>query len=157
MSGLEALLDWFAAGREAVASAERRAECDARLRALPREELFLYVKPIDNSRVPCVAHRRQVAEWVATGVAATLGALVLMAGIGASMASLRMSHQLESLKQERAALLNELRALRSEEAQLRSAEKLEQYAGERFVAPAPKALVYAPPAKSTVAALEGQR
>ncbi|MEJ5368262.1 MAG: hypothetical protein WHT08_08100 [Bryobacteraceae bacterium] len=156
MSGLEALLDWFAAGKEAVASAERREECDARLRALPREELFLYVKPIDNSRVPCVAHRRQVAEWVATSMAAAAGALILMATLMVPAMSFRMSHQLESLKQERAALLNELRALRSEEAQLRSAEKLEQYAGERFVAPPPGAVVYAPPAKSTVAALEGR-
>jgi hypothetical protein len=155
MSGLEALLDWFAAGKEAAA-AERQAECDARLRTLPREEIFLYVKPIDNSRVPCVAHRGEVMSWVMTAVVVVLGAMALTAAILPSMSSLTTSHRLESLKQERAELLNELRELRSQEAGLRSAEQLEQYAGERFVAPAPKSLVFAPPTKSTVAALEAR-
>lgn len=154
MSGLEALQDWFAAGREAAAAAGRRAECDGRLRALPREEIFLYVKPIDNSPVPCVAHRGEVMAWLATAAVVVLGALALMAALLPTASNLTLSHRLEGLKQERAELLNELRDLRSQEASLRSAEQLEQYAGERFVAPAPKALVFAPPARNTVAALD---
>lgn len=154
MSGLEALMDWFAAGREAAAADTGREPCDARLRTLPREEIFLYVKPIDNSRVRCVAHRSEVLAGTVTAAAMLLAALCVIAVLLPPSSMLAMSHEMESLKQERAALLNELRDLRSQEASLRSAERLEQYAGERFVAPSPKALVYAPPAKSTVAALE---
>jgi hypothetical protein len=82
-----------------------------------------------------------------------LAALCIIAVIVPQTTVMAISHRIETLKEERALLLNELRELRSEEAKLRSAEQLEQYAGERFIAPPAKALVYAPPAKSTVASL----
>ncbi len=157
MTGLEALLDWFAAGREAAAADARREYCGARLRALPREEIFLYVKTIDNSRVRALPQRSDVMAGVLTAAVACLAALCLIAVIFPPTTTLALSHQIEALKHERAALLNELRELRSVEAGLRSAESLEQYAGERFIAPPPKALVYAPPARATVASLESRR
>lgn len=156
MSGMEALLDWFAAGREAAAEKERRAACDARLRALPREEIFLYVKPIDNSQVRCVARRGDWMSGAATAAVFIAAALCIVAAIVPQTTTLAISHRIELLKEERAALLNELRRLRSEEAALRSAERLEQIAGERFIAPPAKAMIYAPPAKGTVASLDAR-
>jgi hypothetical protein len=156
MSGLEALLDWFAAGKEAAVESERGGVCEAKLRALPREEIFLYVKPIDNSQVRCVAQRSEWMSGAMTAAVFLMAALAISAAIMPPMAALAISHRIEAMKEERALLINELRRLRSEEAKLRSAEQLEQYAGERFVAPPPKALVYAPPAKSTVASLSGR-
>lgn len=156
MSGLEALMDWFAASREAAQEDERRGACDARLRELPREEIFLYVKPIDNSQVRCVARRGEWMSGAATAAVFLVAALCIVAAIVPQTTALAISHRIEILKEERASLLNELRRLRSEEASLRSAERLEQYAGERFIAPPAKAMVYAPPAKSTVASLEAR-
>jgi hypothetical protein len=153
MSGLEALLDWFAAGKEAAVESERGGVSEAKLRALPREEIFLYVKPIDNSQVRCVARRSEWMSGAMTAAVFLLAALCIIAVIVPQTTVMAISHRIETLKEERAQLLNELRELRSEEAKLRSAEQLEQYAGERFIAPPAKALVYAPPAKSTVASL----
>lgn len=156
MIGLGALLDWFAASREAAEDNARRAVCDARLRALPREEIFLYVKPIDNSQVRCVARRGECISGAMTAAVFLVAALCLVAAIAPQTTALAISHRIELLKEERSSLLNELRRLRSEEASLRSTERLEQYAGERFIAPPAKAMVYAPPAKSTVASLEAR-
>lgn len=156
MSGLEALLDWFAAGREAAEENERSPVCDARLRALPREEIFLYVKPIDNTHVRCVARRGEWISGATTAAVFLVAALCIIAAIVPPTSVLAIGHRIEMLKEERATLLNELRLLRSEEASLKSTEKLEQYAGERFIAPPAKALVYAPPAKSTVASLDAR-
>ncbi|MCS7043434.1 MAG: hypothetical protein N2036_02225 [Bryobacteraceae bacterium] len=153
MTGLGALLDWFAASKELAAAEGRRDLQDARLRALPREEIFLYVKPIDNTRVRCVEAR---SEWLSSAVA-TLCVLLIagsfMLALAPSSIIWLCNHRIEELKQERAALLNEYRALRAEEAALLSPEKLEQYAGERFVNPSPKDMVYAPPPKADVAKL----
>lgn len=153
MSGLEALLDWFAAGREAAEESDRSAVLDARLRALPREEIFLYVKPIDNTQVRCVARRTEWTPGAMTAAVFLVAALCIIAAIVPSTTTMAINHRIEKLKEEKAVYLNDLRRLRSEEAELRSAERLEQYAGERFIAPPAKALVYAPPAKSTVASL----
>lgn len=156
MSGMEALLDWFAAGREAAGTGERLAAEDARLRALPREEIFLYVKPIDNSQVRCVARRGEWMSGAMTAAVFLLAGLCIAAAIAPQMTVMSISHRIEALKEERASLWNEMRRLRSEEASLKSAEKLEQYAGERFIAPPAKAMVYAPPVKGTVASLEAR-
>ncbi len=156
MSGLEALVDWFAAGREAVEESERSLACDARLRALPREEIFLYVKPIDNTQVRCVARRSEWMSGAATAAVFLVAALCIIATIVPSTTVLAISHRIEALNQEKASLVNELRRLRSDEASLRSAERLEQYAGERFIAPPARALVYAPPGKSALASLDAR-
>ncbi len=156
MSGLEALLDWFAAGREAAAESERSLACDARLRALPREEIFLYVKPIDNTHVRCVARRSEWMSGATTAAVFLVAALCIIAAIFPSTTTMAICHRIEALNEEKALLVNELRRLRSDEASLRSAERLEQYAGERFIAPPAKAMVYAPPAKSTVASLDAR-
>lgn len=156
MSGMEALLDWFAAGREAAQERERGAAEDARLRALPREEIFLYVKPIDNTQVRCVARRGEWMSGAMTAAVFLVAALCIVAAIVPQTTVLAISHRIEALKEERASLLNEMRRLRSEEASLKSGEKLNQYAGDLFIPPPAKALVYAPPAKPTVASLEAR-
>lgn len=156
MTSLGALLDWFAAGKELAAAEGRRNLQDARLRALPREDIFLYVKPIDNSRVRCVEAR---SEWLSSAAASLSVLLVAMSFIIALAPSsiVRLcNHRIEELKQEEAALLNQYRALWAEEAELLSPDKLEQYAGERFVTPSPKDMVYAPPARQDVARLGGR-
>ncbi len=156
MTGLGALLDWFAASKELAAAEDRRNLEDARLRALPREDIFLYVKPIDNSRVRCVEARSEWLSSAAASLCVLLVAVSFIIALAPSSIIWLCNHRIEELKQEQAVLLNEYRALRAEEAALLSPERLEQYAGERFVNPSPRDMVYAPPARQDVARLGGR-
>lgn len=154
MTSLGALFDWFAADREFAAAEGRRDHMDARLRALPREEIHLFVKSIDNSNVSCLVDKK---EWAANAIAvssALLASLLIIALLFPSTYSLVLGYHIEQLKQDRAALINDLRELRSVEAALKSTSQLEEYAGERFQAPPASAIVFAPPAKAAVASLE---
>lgn len=156
MTGLGALVEWFAAGRDLAAADGRRNLQDARLRALPREDIFLYVKCIDNSRVRCVEAR---SEWISSAAAA-LSVILLAVSFIILLAPASISrlcqYRMEQLKLEKAELLNENRILRAEEAEILSPDRLQQQAGERFVAPSPKDLVFAPPAREEVARLGGR-
>lgn len=156
MTGLGALLDWFAAGKELAAAEGRRGLQDARLRALPREDIFLYVKPIDNSRVKCVEARSEWLSSAAAAVCVVLLALSFIIALAPSSIIRLCNHRMEELTQEEGMLVNRLRVLRAEEAELLSPAKLQEYAGERFVTPSPKEMVYAPPARDDVARLGGR-
>ena len=156
MTGLGALLDWFAAGKELAAAEGRRHLHDARLRALPREDIFLYVKPIDNTRVRCVEAR---GEWLASAAASISVLLVAMSFLIAlfpTTVTWMCRYKMEEFRRQQALLLNEHRALRAQEAELLSPEKLKEYAGERFVDPSPKDMIYAPPSRGDVARLDGR-
>jgi len=157
MKSLEAMLDWFAAGREAVAAQGRRELQEARLRALPREEIFLYVKPIDNTRVRCVEARQ---EWVSSAAAvlfALMSALGVIAALAPSSVIWLCSHRIEELKQQRDDLLNRQRIVISREAELKSPPKLDEYSvGNHFVPPPPDAVVFVPPAGAVASSLPGR-
>jgi len=100
------------------------------LRALPNEDVFLYSKRIDNSRVvrePVPTTRR---EWSAIGSAIGV-AVLFMAVMTPRVANVFAGYQLESLKQEQQRLLDEQRELNIVEARLTRQENLEVLAKQR--------------------------
>ncbi|MBI5087107.1 MAG: hypothetical protein HZB13_21225 [Acidobacteria bacterium] len=83
-----------------------------------------------------------------------MASLLLIALLLPGGYSLLASRRVEQLRAEREQLTNELRVLRSKEASLLSPRQLEQWAGRQFHNPTAASVVFAPPAKGTVAALD---
>lgn len=113
------------------------------VRAIPNEDIYLFVKDIDNARVVRQADpRARVACWryiVSGGVTVMLLIGVLLP----SAASRIAGYQVESLRQEQQKLLSEKANLELEEARLLSPERLEEIARmQHFVDPAPAKVVY---------------
>lgn len=94
------------------------------LRALPYEDIFLYSKPIDNSRVVREPHPSARSEWSTIGTAGVV-AVVLMGLLTPRVANIFAGYKLEALKQEQQRLLNEERDLNIVEAHLSRQENLE--------------------------------
>lgn len=109
-----------------------RAQADPyALRALPNDDIYFYSKRIDNSRVVRQADPGARGEcWSAVGAAGVL--LMLGASIIAPhVASVLAGYKLESLKQERQALLDQKRELEVREAALLSPVRLNELAKAR--------------------------
>src|ERR1017187_7583045 len=105
-----------------------------RLRALPNEDILLYSKPIDNSRVVREPHHTARGEWSMIGTAGVLA--VLFMGLSTPrVANVFAGYQLESLKQEQTRLLDEQRDLDIVEARLSRQENLEVLAKRREATP----------------------
>jgi hypothetical protein len=100
------------------------------LRALPNEDVFLYSKRIDNSRVVREPVPNARGEWSAIGVVAML-ALLFMGVLTPRVANVFTGYKLESLKQEQQSLLDEQRELDITEARLSRQENLEVLAKRR--------------------------
>jgi len=149
MATFGGLMEWLGAS----AAPARREKSDFRLRAVPREDILLFVKEIDNAAVVRVADRRETIASVgmAGGVIAT--SLLVIALLLPGTYSLVVSHQIEAQKQQRAQLMNTLRTVRTERARLESPAQVEQWAGVEYVAPAATAVLYAAPKGETVAKL----
>ena len=125
---------------EAVpAAAERPARKAApdphRLRELPNEDIFFFVKRVDNSRLVREADPRSRHQcWSAIGAACAVVALLvtaLMPGVASTMAGYKISE----LKAEEQRLLNERRVLELEEARLVSPVRLQELARQRALTP----------------------
>jgi hypothetical protein len=115
------------------------------LRAIPNEDIFLYSKPIDNSRVIREAQPTARGEWSMIGTAVAL-AVLLMGLLTPRVANIFVGYQLESLKQEQQHLLDEQRDLDVEEARLSRQENLEVLAKRRDLStPAPGQVVHLDP------------
>ena len=111
------------------------------LRALPNEDIFLYSKPIDNSRVVREPQPTAHGEWSMIGTACAL-ALLFMGLSTPRVANIFAGYQLESLKQEQQQLLDEQRDLDIVAARLSRQENLEALAKRRDLsAPAPGQIV----------------
>lgn len=138
----------LAAGRpaERVERVER-AEADRfRLRALPNEDVFFFVKRVDNSRLVREADPRARTQcWSAIGAACAIVALLttmLMPGVAGTMAGYKISE----LKVEEQRLLDERRVLELEEARLVSPVRLQELARQReLVAPGADQVVHLNP------------
>ena len=115
------------------------------LRALPNEDVFLYSKRIDNSRVVREPERTARGEWSAIGMACLL-ALLLMGALTPRVANVFAGYQLESLKVEQQHLLDEQRELDIAEARISRQENLEVLAKRRELGtPAPGQIVHLDP------------
>lgn len=149
MATLGGLMEWLGAAKAPA----RREKSDFRLRALPREDILLFVKEIDNAGVERVADGQETLANVgmAGGVLAT--SVLVIALLLPGTYSLVVSHRIEEMKQNREKLVNTLRTMRAERARLESPAQVERWAAAEFVAPVATAVVYAAPGGETVAKL----
>ena len=148
---------FFTAGeRESAARASSRTQAAAaparderfRVRRLPNEGVYFFVKTIDNSRV--VRERDPKSrgnQWRL--MVATLGGAALLIGVLLPSAyTFIAGHELQDLKQKREQLLAERRRLDVEEAQLVSPARLEQYAENQKLTDPGRKVVYLPGEKT---------
>jgi cell division protein FtsL len=114
-----------------------------RLRPIANEDVYLFVKRIDNSGVVRAADpvARQVrSRSVATGF---IAAMIVIAGLVPAAYNTMAGFTLQTLRQEQAALKQEQSTLDLQEAELLSPAHLEQIAKTlRMVEPAPQSVQY---------------
>jgi cell division protein FtsL len=106
------------------------------LRALPQEDVFLYCKKIDNSRLVREPDPKAGGVcWSVIGAASL--AVLLLTAIGAFQVSATMAgYKLEDLRSEERRLVDEGRSLDLQEAELLSPERLEKLArGQNLTTP----------------------
>lgn len=126
------------------------------LRALPNEDLHLYIKRIDNSRLVRQASPKEAGDCWSTIGAVSAVAIVMITTLAPGVAGVMAGYQIEALKQERQKLLNEQRGLEVEEARLLSTERLEQLAREQnMITPASGQVFHLGAGEGTVAELRG--
>ena len=142
-----AMLDRFTTANGASGDASRTRVLDSEQRyavpQFPNEDVYLYVKHIDNSRVLREADpAARKACWRLIGSSFAFAVLV----IGLLLPSLnRMmaGYHMEALRQERQRLELDRASLELAETKLLSPARLEELARmQRFVDPAPEAVVY---------------
>ena len=130
-------------GEAATRVASRRDTDPYVLRAIANEDIYFWVKDINNSRVVREADpQARGACWklIAT---ACLGVLLLIGVLLPSAYGLIAGYQIQNLAQEQRRLITERSALEVEEAKLLSPQRLEDLAKmQSFVDPAPQKLVY---------------
>jgi hypothetical protein len=115
------------------------------LRELPNEDIFLYSKSIDNSRVVREPDPTARGEWSMIGTACAV-AVLFMALLTPRVANIFAGYQLESLRQEQQHLLDEQRDLDITEARLWGQENLQSLAKRRDLsAPTPEQVVHLDP------------
>jgi hypothetical protein len=145
MATLAAIFDRFTLARSAAQTPAhvRDTADDFMVRPIANENLYYYVKKIDNSGVVREADPRAGrACWkaIATGVASTLALLVMLLP---SVFGLLSGYQVQSLREERQKLETAISAAELEESRLLSPEQLDKVAKEHnYAAPAPGRMVY---------------
>jgi hypothetical protein len=108
------------------------------LRPLPGEDIFLYAKHIDNTRVVRLADpRARGAALSAVGVMCVLAAL-LTGSVAPRVANYFAGYRIEALRQERQRLVDESMVLDVEEAKMLRLDRLQELAHRHgLVPPAP--------------------
>jgi hypothetical protein len=103
------------------------------LRALPLDDVFLFCKRIDNSRlVRQPDPRAGGACWTVIGAASVV--LAFLTGVLApNVANTIAGYKLEALRSEAQTLAGERRTLELQEAQLLSPERLDKLAKDRHL------------------------
>jgi len=121
-----------------------RAESDPfRLRALPNDDIYLYCKRIDNSRIVRQADPGAGTQcWSAVGAAAIVF-MIAASIIAPIVGSVLQGYKIETLKQERQSLLDQQRALAVREAALLSPGRLNDLAkAQHLTSPAANQIVH---------------
>jgi cell division protein FtsL len=111
--------------------------------AFPNEDVYLYVKHIDNSRILREADpAARKTCWRLIGSSFAF-AVIVIALLLPTLNRLMAGYKMEALRQERQHLELDRASLELEETKLLSPARLEQLArSQRFVDPAPEAVVY---------------
>lgn len=119
------------------------------LPALPNEDVYFFVKRIDNTRVVRTTDpaSREICWKAIAGVTTTAGLLICLLLPGAY--SLLAGFQIHRLQQEQQQLLRDQAALELDEARLLSPERLEELARiQAFIDPAPERVQHLEPKES---------
>jgi hypothetical protein len=145
MATLATRLDRFAASRDGRHAQPRvlANEDPYQVPAFPNEDVYLFVKHIDNSRVLREADpaARKIC-WRLIGSSFAF-AVIVIALLLPSLNRLMAGYKMEALRQERQRLELDRAALELQETKLLSPARLEELARmQRFVDPAPEAVVY---------------
>ena len=133
----------FAQGMERASESARGMDTSNRLRPFANEDILIYMKRIDNSRVV------RAADPAARGrcwrlIGSVVGAAVLLIGVLLPSAyGLMAGYSIESLRKESQRLAAEQATLEVRESTLLSPARMQQLAKEQeFVEPAPARVVY---------------
>ena len=145
MATLATMLDRFTTPRDSGASRPGVLgnEDSFEVPAFPNEDVYLYVKHIDNTRVLREADpaARKIC-WRLIGSSLAF-AVVVIALLLPTLNRLMAGYKMEALRQERQRLELDRASLELAETKLLSPARLEQLARmQRFVDPAPEAVVY---------------
>ena len=134
---------------------ETSEEC--KLRALPNEDVYLFTKRIDNSRVVRQADPgARARDWRFVG-GASIAAMAFICMLLPSAYGLMAGYQLSQLQLENQKLRTERARLEVQEARLLSAERLQELAKmQDFIDPAPERTVYLEPKNNKSLALNRQ-
>jgi hypothetical protein len=131
----------FTTGAERKAAP--RLESSIPVPVFPNEDIYFFVKRIDNSRVVRAADPESRGTcWKLIGTAGL--AVVLLIGVLLPSAyGLLAGYQIQSLRQEKLRLTNEEASLELKEAQLLSPERMEELARlQQFIDPPSQKVVY---------------
>ena len=129
-------------GRQAPRS-QAKASTVTPLRGFPGEDIYFFVKRIDNSRV--VRQADPQAGGVCWKMIGSVGAaaMLLIGVLLPSAYGLLAGYQLQSLKEEAKRLSTQQASLEMQEAQLLSPARMEELARmQRFIDPEPQKVVY---------------
>jgi hypothetical protein len=133
----------FAHGMERAAEAARGIDSSTRLRPFANEDILMYVKRIDNSRVVRAADPAARGRcWKLIG--SVVGAAVLLIGVLLPGSyGLMAGFSIQSLRQEGQRLDADQASLELREAQLLSPARIQELAREQqFVDPPPAKVLY---------------
>ncbi len=150
MATFATLVNWITstgARAEASVAASREAGGEFRLRALPNEEIYFWVREVDNSRV--IPQSDPAATKAAVKfIGSACLAVILVVGILVPMAgNILAGYRIHALQNERKELLEERAELELAEAQLLSPARLAELAAmQELVDPAPETAVPLEPA-----------
>ena len=137
---------------QADSRAARSAEDTFVLRPIPNQEIYFYVKQIDNSRVVRESDPAQRNACWKLIVSAGATAILLIGVLLPSAYGLLAGYQIQALKQEQTRLMTERSVLELEEARLLSPARLEELAKiQSFIDPAPQKVVYLENGKGSMA------
>jgi hypothetical protein len=148
MATLATLFNWFVGSTASDAARQPAAQADLyALRAIANEDVYFFVKDINNSRVVRESDpRARRVCWKLIAYSAT-AAVMLICVLLPSAYGLLAGYQVESLKQDQARLTALRNELELEEARLLSPARLEELA---------RAQLFDDPPPNTVVHLEGQ-
>src|SRR5580658_955882 len=128
----------FAHGMERAGETARGTDSSTRLRAFANEDILMYVKRIDNSRVVRAADPAARGRcWKLIG--SVVGAAVLLIGVLLpSSYGLMAGFSIQSLRQEAQRLATDQASLELREAQMLSPQRMQELAKQQqFIDPAP--------------------
>ncbi len=158
MATLATLIDWItstAKAEEAAAAGVRLAEeGEFELRPLPNEDIYLWVRDVDNSRVIPKTDPQSTRAAVRFIGSACLAALLLAGVLVPVGSNILAGYQLHELKKEREFLAREAAELELKEAELLNPARLATLAEyQQLVDPAPETAVPLAPRNDAALAL----